>query len=102
MKQMIGFLVAMVLWIVSIILWATGTLAWLFIALFALHFVELVAIGYRTGRSYGYTPLYSIVMGMLFGYLWWLPLRKNMQADELSNDDFTEDGQEPWREAFER
>lgn len=36
---------------------------------------------------------------MLFGYNWWLPLRRDMKADEFTEDDFMEDGLEPWRES---
>jgi hypothetical protein len=38
---------------------------------------------------------------MLFGVSWWGPLQKEILADELSEDDFIEDGAEPWREINE-
>ena len=37
-------------------------------------------------------------MCLLFGYLWWLPIRKKMKEDDLTEADFVEDGQQPWRE----
>ena len=64
----------------------------------ALHFAELLIIGYRTGRGFGVSVMRSIVMCLLFGYIWWLPIRKSMKADDLSDSDFIEDGAEPWRE----
>ena len=98
MKQLIQYFIAIILWIVAIILWAAGVTFWLFGALLILHFIELLVIGYRTGRKFGASVIGSIIFCMLFGYLWWLPIRRKMNEDELSEADFIEDGQEPWRE----
>ncbi len=100
MKQIINYLIVIILWIVGFILAYTGKSAWLIIALITLHFLELITIGFRTGRKYGLGVLHSIAMCMLFGIVWWLPLRKTMEDDEYSDADFFEDGSEPWREAF--
>lgn len=99
MKRLINYFITTLLWILSIVLWAKGVFPWLCIALLALHFAELIMIGYRTGRTMHRTPITSIVMCMLFGFFWWLPLRRDMKADEFTDDDFIEDGLEPWRES---
>ncbi len=98
MKQLFSYVVTIVLWIIAVVLLATGTFPWLFVALLTLHLTELLFIGYRTGRAMGKTPLNCLAMCMLFGYLWWLPLRRDMKADEYTEEDFIEDGLEPWRE----
>lgn len=98
MKQLLQYFLAILLWIAAIVLWATGVTFWLFGALLLLHVTELFAIGYRTGKKYGCSTLRTVVLCLLFGYLWWLPLRRKMQADEFTDADFVEDGQEPWRE----
>ena len=71
---------------------------WLFAALFLLHFAELLLIGYRNGAIMNKTPAQSIALCLLFGFNWWLPLRRTMKADDLTDKDFIEDGLEPWRE----
>ena len=98
MKQLIGYFITLLLWILSIILWAVEAFPWLFAALFLLHFAELLLIGYRTGKTMNKTPAQSIAMCLLFGFNWWLPLRRTMKADDLTDADFIEDGHEPWRE----
>lgn len=98
MKQLLQYFLVILLWIAAIVLWATGVTPWLFVAQLALHFAELLIIGYRTGRGFGVSVMRSIVMCLLFGYIWWLPIRKSMKADDLSDSDFIEDGAEPWRE----
>ena len=99
MKNLINYFITILLWILSIVLWAIGVFPWLCIGLLVLHFTELTVIGYRTGRAMNRTPATSIVMCMLFGYNWWLPLRRDMESDEFMEDDFMEDGLEPWRES---
>lgn len=98
MKQLIQYFVAILLWIAAIVLWAAGVTFWVFVAVAALHGAELLLIGYRTGRRFGLSPLRSVVMCLLFGYLWWLPIRKKIKEDDLTEADFVEDGREPWRE----
>ncbi len=99
MKQLINYFITVLLWILSIILWAAGIFPWLCIGLLIIHFAELIVIGYRTGRAMNNSPATSILMCMLFGFFWWLPLRRSMKADEFTDDDFLEDGLEPWRES---
>lgn len=97
MKQLLQYLLAILLWIAAVI-WAARGTPWLLLALIALHLVELVAIAYRTGRKFGIPAVRCIVLCMLFGFLWWLPLVRRMRADTLTEADFIEDGLEPWRE----
>lgn len=98
MKQLFQYFLVLLLWIAAIVLWATGVTFWLFVALAALHTAELLIVGFRTGREFGVPAVRSIVMCLLFGYVWWLPIRRKMKADELNETDFIEDGEEPWRE----
>lgn len=97
MKQLLAYIVAILIWIAAAVLWAAG-IPWLFAAFLILHLAELLLVGFRTGRKYGLGAAHSIAMCMLFGFLWWLPLLRAMRADELTDADFAEDGAEPWRE----
>ncbi|MBB6215866.1 hypothetical protein HNQ80_001957 [Anaerosolibacter carboniphilus] len=89
MKQWINYFLNIILWIISVILWVTGFpyLCWF---LLGLHFVELVVVGWRTGRTFGVPPLVSVIMCMIYGYNWWLPLRKKIKEDTLTDVDFYE------------
>ena len=98
MKQLLQYVEVLLLWIAAIVLWATGVTFWLFVALAALHTAELLIIGFRTGREYGISASRSIMMCLMFGYIWWLPIKRKMKADEYNEQDFIEDGKEPWRE----
>lgn len=74
MNQKITYPTAIVLWIAALLLCVLQVTPYLLIGLAGLHFVELILIGYRMGRKYVCSPLKSVVMCMLFGFLWWLPL----------------------------
>jgi cytochrome c biogenesis protein CcdA len=88
MKQIINYAITLVLWIVSIVLIVAGTFPYLFWLLAGLHFIELVVIGYKTGKQYGVSAVKSILMCMVFGYTWWLPLRKQIDNETFSDADF--------------
>ena len=98
MKRLLSYFNVILLWIAGVVLWVSGVTFWLFGALAILHTLELFIIGYRTGKQYGTPVLRAIVLCLLFGYVWWLPLRRIMRADEFTDADFIEDGKEPWRE----
>lgn len=98
MKQLLHYFLVILLWIAALVLWTAGVTYWVFLVILALHTAELFLIGFRTGREYGVSAVRSIVLCLLFGFVWWLPIRKNMKADELEDADFIEDGAEQWRE----
>lgn len=98
MKQLLQYFLVILLWIAAVVLWAAGVTFWLFGALAILHTAELLIIGWRTGKQFGTPPARTIILCLLFGYIWWLPVRHKMQADEFTEADFIEDGEEPWRE----
>jgi hypothetical protein len=88
MKQTINYAVTLVLWGIAIILWTGASFPYLFWLLLALHLVELLVTGFKTGREYGVSAGKSVLMCMLFGYTWWLPLRRQMKAETFSSADF--------------
>jgi len=99
MKDLCQRLIVIILWILFIILAAKGKPVWL-ILLIVLHICELLLFGYNTGRKYGKGILETLVCCMVWGFLWWLPMKKLMKRDELTDEDFVEDGLEPWREKW--
>lgn len=100
MKQIAEYIAAIVLWCLGAVLWIKQITCILFIGLAVLHFVEMITVGYRTGRKYGQTWWHCVISCMLFGFLWWLPLYRRMKYDDLEEEDFIDDGREPWRETF--
>lgn len=98
MKQWGAFFLVLVLWVVALVLFFNGRFIWLLPGLLLLHLFELLVIGWRTGKQYGLTAGRTILMCMLYGFIWWLPLRRRMKLDDLTDEDFVEDGLEPWRE----
>jgi cytochrome c biogenesis protein CcdA len=98
MKQLLRYFLVILLWIAAVVLWAAGVTFWVFVAIATLHAAELLIIGFRTGREYGVPAVRSIILCLLFGYVWWLPIRKTMKSEDFTAADFIEDGEEPWRE----
>jgi len=92
MKQTFNYLLTLLLWGVAIVFGLKRVFPYLFWFLLALHFIELVVTGYRTGRKYGVSAGRSIVMSMIFGFTWWLPLQKQMKAETFDASDFTREG----------
>jgi len=92
MKNVINYIFTLLIWLVAIILWVTISFPYLFYLLAVLHFVELIFIGFRTGREYGVSTSKSILKCMLFGFNWWLPLRRQMQSETFADQDFIREG----------
>jgi hypothetical protein len=92
MKTVFNYLLTLILWFVAFILWISISFPYLFYLLITLHFVELILIGFRTGREYGVSTRKSILMCMLYGYTWWLPLRRQMKDETFTDQDFIREG----------
>jgi peptidoglycan biosynthesis protein MviN/MurJ (putative lipid II flippase) len=92
MKQIINYAITLLLWGVAIALLASRIFPYLFWFLLVLHFVELIVIGLNTGRKYGVSAIKSVIMCMLYGYNWWLPLHKQMKVETFTDADFVREG----------
>lgn len=88
MKTVINYIITLLLWIVAIILWAALSFPYLFLFLLVLHTLELIFFGFKTGKQYGVSAGKSILMCLLFGFNWWLPLRKQMKKETFTDQDF--------------
>ena len=88
MKLIINYIFVLLLWLAAILMLGSGVFPWLFWVLLGLHFLELLLVGFRTGREYGVGAGKSILMCMLYGYIWWLPLQKQMAAETFTDADF--------------
>ncbi len=54
-------------------------LSWIFfLPLFALHIVEVPLIGLKIGRDKNIPVPITIIKTLLFGFCWWLPLKKGI------------------------
>ncbi len=92
MRTVINYAITLLLWLVAFIVWSALSFPYLFYFLLVLHFVELIVIGFRTGKEYGVSAGKSILLCMLFGYSWWLPLRRQMKDETFSDADFVREG----------
>lgn len=90
MKQVLRYALVLVLWSAAIVLWSAGGFPWLCWFLLVLHFIELLVVGFQTGRQYGVDPIKSIILCMLFGFVWWLPLRRKIRSETFTDADFIE------------
>ena len=88
MIQAIEYLGCGILWIASSILTIVKKNPIGIAIIAAMHGVEAVVIGVKTGLEYGKKLPYSIVMCMTFGFTWWLPLKKQIKAETFTDKDF--------------
>ena len=59
------------------------------VALLALmHGTEYFLIGRDVGKEYGIKKIKALLMCIAFGFTWWLPLKKQIAAETLTEDDF--------------
>ncbi len=87
--QLVGYTLTVLIWIGAVLLTCLADWPWLFISLLALHLIELFVIGWRVGRENGVSGLKSVLMCLLFGFIWWLPWRKQTKASMPEADKIT-------------
>lgn len=88
MVQALEYLGCGILWIGSMILTIVKKNPIGIAILAIMHGAEAVLIGIKTGLKYGKKLPYSLVMCMTFGFTWWLPLKKQMDAETFTDKDF--------------
>ena len=88
MLRLINHVSVGVLWFLALKSLPTRKFPYLLCFLAALHLGETLVIGLRTGKRYGKGGLMSFCLSMVFGHAWWLPLHRQMKAEDLAADDF--------------
>ena len=79
--QIAGYLLTGLLWIGAVVLSLYSGWYWLLIGLILLHLGELFLIGIQTGRKTGMPGWKAALFCMLFGFIWWLPLQRQLKYD---------------------
>lgn len=88
MIQTLQYIGCGILWIGSMVLTIVKKNPIGLAILSIMHGTEYVLVGKKTGEEYGKKFFYSLVMCMTFGFTWWLPLRQQMKAETLTDEDF--------------
>lgn len=88
MLQAIGYLMCALLWVVGALVTIIKKNPFYIILLAFLHGAEAVVIGVKTGLTYGKKFAYSVVMCLTFGFTWWLPLKRQIDAEQFTDADF--------------
>ncbi len=85
MKDKIQQAICLALYGIAIYLWAVYAFWYIFAFLFTLHFIEFLVKGRHVGKQAGKSSFDALLMTLLFGFTWWLPLEKslhNMTSEE--------------------
>ena len=73
--EYVDYALVILLWVIGAVLTILG-FPWITLGIVAMHFTELVTIGLKAGKNGGEGILYSIAMCMMFGFTWWVPLKR--------------------------
>jgi hypothetical protein len=88
MLQLLGYVSVTVLWIIGETVTILKKNPVIIIAVTVLHACEAALVGIKTGLRYGEKFLYSLVMCLMFGFIWWLPLARQIKRETFSDSDF--------------
>jgi hypothetical protein len=78
MKDKIQQAICFLLYIIAVYLWVSHKFWYLFAGLLSLHFIELLVKGWPVGKRAGKPAFVTIVMTLICGFTWWLPLEKGL------------------------
>jgi len=84
LRQNVYYALTFLVWALAIALWIAIGFPYLFFAILTAHIVELVLFGFKAGRQNGVNAARTIFLCLLYGFLWWLPLRRQMSAKAIS------------------
>ncbi len=88
MVAVLSYLACIMLWIGSTLLMIIKKNPFMVLTLFLLHLCELLTVGLKTGREFGKKDNVSIASCLCFGFLWWLPLKRQMKKETFTDEDF--------------
>ena len=74
--QLAGYILTTLLWVAACLAAKIWGWPWLLLGLLLLHLVELFAVGWRMGKAAVAKPIEAVLMCMLFGFIWWLPIKR--------------------------
>lgn len=73
-----GRILSIALYLTTIIVWIASGAWWWFVILLLLHFIDAAVFGIREGSRYNKNIGFSLIATMLFGFCWWLALKKGL------------------------
>ncbi|MBO4383577.1 MAG: hypothetical protein J5847_05750 [Clostridia bacterium] len=88
MVAVLSYVACIGLWIVNTLILIIKKNPFWLLLLFFTHLFELLTVGLKTGRKFGEKDPVSIASCICFGFLWWLPLKKQMERETFTDDDF--------------
>lgn len=76
----INKILTIAIWIVGIYLWVTSGFWYIVAGVFALHLIEVFVKGISVGTKVGKSKFHSIIMTLIFGFTWWLPIQNDASS----------------------
>ncbi|MGM0431409.1 MAG: hypothetical protein ACQEQU_01705 [Spirochaetota bacterium] len=71
-----AYVIMILLWAVAIIVQISWSWWYLLVLLLAVNVLEYLFVGLWVGKKTGTNPWGNFLMCLVFGFVWWLPLRR--------------------------
>lgn len=75
-----AYVIMVLLWVVAVIVQISWSWWYLLVFLLAVNLIEYLLLGLWYGRRNGVNPYLNFFMNLIFGFVWWMPLKQ--QAEE--------------------
>jgi len=72
----INKIIVIFIWVIGIYFWIVKDFWYVVVGIFVLHLIEVFIKGISVGSKAGKSKLYSVIMTLIFGFTWWLPVQK--------------------------
>jgi hypothetical protein len=76
-----AYVIMVLLWVVAVIAQISWSWWYLLVFILAANLIQYLLFGLWYGRRTGTNTYLNIVMNLLFGFVWWIPLQK--RADQI-------------------
>jgi len=78
--KFVSYSIVIIAWIISIFLMINFGFWYAFAIIFVSHFIEIFTVGIKTGKKNGISVFASSIATLIFGFVWWLPLKKSKES----------------------
>ncbi len=89
------YVVMVLIWVIALVLGFANSWWYVLLTLITVNLVEYLFVGYWFGSRAKKNFWLNLGMCVIFGFVWWIPLRNKKEADSITPSEEYSDSEKP-------